>query len=313
MKGAIWLLSSRDTLAPATHATLTSLRALHPSAPLDRRAAAPTTSSAPLHATPQAVLEAITSFPHGSAGETQTVCGLNFPEGPGLRMGVRGNVGSESVDGGTSGGGPRPIANPPSRGHHGPGQFSCCPGGGAAVRPSVLVWRLHHGACEERGWGSARPMAAVGYTWRRLAGEGGVSACVRPRCSPCWPPRQLGFGVTGWHGSGMSMHVDGMSRTCRRGHVFVIIDFTNAFNTLRRDVILEAVERHIPELLPYASGVVHAGTAICSSRGVFAAVTGGGAAGGPARTALLSAWPSTICLTSLQSSIVVGYLDDMSR
>ena len=70
VKGAIRLLSSRDTLAPATQATLTSLQALHPSAPLDRRAT-PTTSTAPLLATPQAVLAAITSFPHGwLAGQT---------------------------------------------------------------------------------------------------------------------------------------------------------------------------------------------------------------------------------------------------
>ena len=108
MKGAIRLLSSRDTLAPATHANLTSLRALHPSAPLNRRAA-PITSSVPLHVTLQAVLEAITSFPHGSAGGPD---GLRPQHLKDLLDGVRGNVGSESVDGGTSGGGPRPIANP---------------------------------------------------------------------------------------------------------------------------------------------------------------------------------------------------------
>ena len=45
-----------------------------------------------------------------------------------------------------------------------------------------------------------------------------------------------------------------MSTVCDvpQGHVFVKIDFTNA-NTLRRDAILEAVQRHIPDLLPYAS------------------------------------------------------------
>ena len=36
-----------------------------------------------------------------------------------------------------------------------------------------------------------------------------------------------------------------------REQVFVKIDFRNAFNTLRRDSILEAVAKHFPELLPF--------------------------------------------------------------
>ena len=122
-------------------------------------------------------------------------------------------------------------------------------------------------------------------------------------------PRQLGFGVTG--GTEAAVHacpryVENMPQ----GHVFVKIDFTNVFNTLRRDVILEAVERHIPELLPYAAGVVTRGQR-SAVRGVFSAVTGGAQQGDPLG-------PLYFCLavhdllTSLQSSIVVGYLDDMS-
>ena len=37
-----------------------------------------------------------------------------------------------------------------------------------------------------------------------------------------------------------------------KGHVFVKIDFHNAFNTIRRDAVLDAVANHLPELLPYA-------------------------------------------------------------
>ena len=96
-----------------------------------------------------------------------------------------------------------------------------------------------------------------------------------------------------------------------QGHVFVKIDFWNAFNTLRRDVILEAVEFHLPELPPYASAS-YSGDSDLQFGGVFTAVTGGGAAEGPARTALLLCLAVHDLLTSLQSSIVVGYLDDMS-
>ena len=79
--------------------------------------------------------------------------------------------------------------------------------------------------------GGVRPIA-VGYTWRRLAGKGGVSACVcSPRCSPAGAEAAWLWGH-GWHGSGCPCVSTGMSRTaCRRVHVFVkAIDFTNAFN-----------------------------------------------------------------------------------
>ena len=84
-------------------------------------------------------------------------------------------------------------------------------------------------------------------------GEGGLPSRVCTRCTAAQlAPRQFGFGVTG--GTEAAVHA------CRRyvenmpqGHVFVKIDFTNAFNTLRRDVVLEAVESYLPELLPYAS------------------------------------------------------------
>ena len=96
---------SNYTSHPDQPASLTPTSALHP--PVDRRLV-PTTSIAPLHATPQAVLEAITTFKHGSAGGPD---GLRPQHLKDLLDGVRGNVGSENVDGGTSGSGSRPIAN----------------------------------------------------------------------------------------------------------------------------------------------------------------------------------------------------------
>ena len=110
VKGAIRLLSSRDTLAPATQATLTSLRALHPSAPLDRRATpVPITLTAPLQAIPQAVLAVITSFPHGSAGGPDSLAPQHLKD---LLNGVGVvNVETVSGDGGTSGSAPRPTVN----------------------------------------------------------------------------------------------------------------------------------------------------------------------------------------------------------
>ena len=207
MKGAMRLLSSRDTLAPATHATLTSLQALHPSAPLDRRAA-PTTSSAPLHATPQAVLKAITSFPHGSAGGPD---GLRPQHLKDLLDGVRGNVGSESVDGGTSGGGPRPIANPlleaiadlvnlPAVGEV--SQFA---------RASLFSGSITALAKKGGGGQADQRSATPGVGWR---GRWRVGLCL-PALQPCWRRGSLALGsrvARKW----LSMRVDSMSRTCCR-------------------------------------------------------------------------------------------------
>ena len=104
MKGAIRLLSSWDTLAPATQATLTSLRALHPPTPLDRRAT-PTTSTAPLQATPQTVLGGPSHpFPQGSGPHQAGWFAAPTPEGPaGWGAGELWN--GESGEGGTGGDG----------------------------------------------------------------------------------------------------------------------------------------------------------------------------------------------------------------
>ena len=298
VKGAIRLLSSRDTLAPATQATLTSLRSLHPPVPLDRRPA-PTTLTAPLQATPQAVLAAITSFPHGSAGGPD---GLRPQHLKDLLDGVRGNVGTVSGEGGTSGSGPGPTANPLLEAITDLVNLLLSGEVPQFVRASLFGGSIT--ALAKKG-GGVRPIA-VGYTWRRLAGK---VACrlVSARAAALLAPRQLGFGVTG--GTEAAVHA------CRRyvenmpqGHVFVKIDFTNAFNTLRRDVILEAVERHLPELLPYASYSENSDLQF----GDFSLQSQEGAQQGDPLGPLYFCLAVHDLLSSLQSPIVVGYLDDMS-
>jgi len=68
-------------------------------------------------------------------------------------------------------------------------------------------------------------------------------------------PRQLGFGI--------SDIIEAAVHATRRyvehmkpGHVLVKVDFTNAFNTIRRDYILEEIANHLPELLPFVSSTM---------------------------------------------------------
>jgi len=83
--------------------------------------------------------------------------------------------------------------------------------------------------------GGLRPIA-VGLTLRRLASKIASHFAIE-RLLPILSSRQLGVGA-----------FINSSSPC---HALVKLDMVNAFNTLRRDSILETVSAEIPELLPY--------------------------------------------------------------
>jgi len=90
----------------------------------------------------------------------------------------------------------------------------------------------------------------------------------------------------------------------------VKLDFCNAFNSIRRDSVLEAVSRHVPERLPLvlsAYGVdslLHFGEfLITSSEGVQL--------GDPSGTLLFSLTLADV-LNECASEFVVPYLDDVT-
>jgi len=104
-----------------------------------------------------------------------------------------------------------------------------------------------------RNKGDIRPIA-VGYIWWRLTAK---VACnlVKNASASLLAPRQLDFGVSGG--------AEAAVRAARRfldnmqpRKLFIKIDFKNAINTLRRDAILEAIEKHFPELLPYTTSTI---------------------------------------------------------
>jgi len=94
----------------------------------------------------------------------------------------------------------------------------------------------------------------VGYVWRRLAAKVACSY-LKEAGAELLAPRQLGFGIKGGAEAAVRAarrYIDKME-DCK---VFVKLDFKNAFNTLRRDSILEAVSKYFPELLPFASSSI---------------------------------------------------------
>ena len=96
--------------------------------------------------------------------------------------------------------------------------------------------------------GGIRPIA-VGLTLRRLAAKIACRA-VSNQCADFLKPRQVGVGVK----RGAEALVHGARRFLENmpdNYSFIKLDFSNAFNSVRRDCILEAVSERAPELLGY--------------------------------------------------------------
>ena len=70
------------------------------------------------------------------------------------------------------------------------------------------------------------------------------------KCKLSCPPRQLGYGVT--NGAEAAVHTPRLYLSeADHDSVMVKLDFKNAFNSIRRDKMLEAVQKFIPELASF--------------------------------------------------------------
>jgi hypothetical protein len=117
-------------------------------------------------------------------------------------------------------------------------------------------------------------------------------------------PRQLGFGVSG--------DAEAVVRTARlylenseSGKLFIKVDFRNAFNTVRRNSILEAVAKHFQELLPFTSSTVSRPSVLQFASSSLISEEGAkqGDLLGPLIRELLE---------SMMSELVLAYLDDIA-
>jgi Reverse transcriptase (RNA-dependent DNA polymerase) len=282
VKGAVRLLCSNDSLAKPDEATYRALIPLHPAAPADRRITPVTNTVTPLQTTPGAIIEAVRTFPNGSAA------------GPdGLRPQHLKDLLAGSQEGDPLLAAVTDFINFILEGK----------------TPSFVRGALFGATLLAIGkkCGGVRPIA-VGYVWRRLAAK---VACrhVRDRASQLLAPHQLGFGVSGGAESAV--------RAARRfvenmtpGQVFMKLDFKNAFNTLRRDTILEAVSRHFPEMLPFASSTLT--TASVLQFGKFSISSEEGAQQGDPLGPLYFCITIHDVIRSLRSELILAYLDDVT-
>ena len=97
--------------------------------------------------------------------------------------------------------------------------------------------------------GELRPIA-IGYTIRRLAAKC-ANKYVTEKLAAQLAPIQLGIGIPG--GAEAAVHaLRRYAEDLPNDHIIVKLDFTNAFNTLRRDEMLEAIWREVPEIYNFA-------------------------------------------------------------
>ena len=226
-KGAVRLACSRSTIADRSDATFEALVKKHPPAHHD-------TSIPPLGEEPsttavseEEIINAIRSFPNGFAG------------GPdGLRpQHLKDMIRPTTDDGGAAL--VSALAQFVTLVLAGKTPLSICPFFFGASLTALT-----------KKEGGIRPIA-VGCTLRRLAAK---VACfrVREEMADLLAPKQLGYGVSG--GAEAAVHAARLFVHNLEEQCVLKLDFKNAFNSLRRDKMLQAIKGFAPSLFP----LVHA-------------------------------------------------------
>jgi len=281
VRGAIRHLCSSDMLQKPTPLTFRCVQEKHPPAPVDRRSFDSSLPCAYLAVTSNQVLEAIKSFPSGSSGGPD---GLRPQH---LKDMINKLVGGGLLDTLTE------FVN-----------FVLAGNIPDWVRPFFFGASLFAFSKKD---GGIRPIA-VGLTLRRLVAKV-ASRSVANRGAELLKPRQLGVGVKGGAEAlahGARRFVDCMPDSFS----FVKLDFANAFNTIRRDSMLEAVASQMPELLGYVNSAY--GSSSNLSFGEYTVESAEGIQQGDPLGPLLFCLTIQPLLLDIQSELVSGYLDDIA-
>jgi hypothetical protein len=282
IKAAIRLLCSEEKPAVDTAATFLKLLERHPAPSVGRCPAEDPLSTSALQVSEAMVLQAIRSFPAGSSGGPDGIRPQHILDlvscqesGSGLLTAITAFV-NGLLDG------------------------KCNP----EVLPVFFGGRL---IALEKKSGGIRPIA-VGYTWRRIAAKCANAHAIE-MLKDYLQPSQLGVGVPG--GCEAAVHATRrFVESMPAGYCVVKLDFSNAFNCLHRDAMLDAVLRKVPGIYKFChlayckpSSLTYDGRTIISQEG--------SQQGDPLGPVLFC---STIqpLLISLDSEFKVGYMDDLT-
>lgn len=282
IKAAVRILCSDDKPAPDDQVTLDALLKRHPAAPADRcNLPSPSTYLA-VQTTENDVIKAIRSFPVGSSA------------GPdGLR--------------------PQHLLD----------LINCQESGHALITAiTALINLLLQGLCPskvttvlfggkllalKKKSGGVRPIA-VGYTWRRLAAKCANRFAIS-QLEGKLLPIQLGVNIPGGCEAVVHATRQFISKMAA-DDVVVKLDFTNAFNCLRRDIMLQTVAHELPSLYKFCHLAYSAGTKL--RFGDHAIWSMEGVQQGDPLGPLLFCLTIQPLLRSLSSDLTAGYMDDLT-
>ena len=282
VRAAIRILMSTDTPAIPSHESFSKLRDKHPQAPNKQDNLPAALRDNCLSVDESEVRKAVLSFPAGSAGGPDNLRPQHLRD-----MLLCRESGQDFLTALTA------FVNLVLSGG--------CPAGVTQVFFGGRLLALN------KKTGGIRPIV-IGFTLRRLASKC-ANSFGADRLKAYFRPFQLGVGTPG--GCEAAIH------SARRylealppGHVFVKLDFTNAFNSLHRHDMLLSVHNRIPEIYPYCYSAYSEPSILFHGPYVISSQTGP-QQGDPIGPLLFC---NTIhpLITSLKSDLNLGYLDDES-
>jgi hypothetical protein len=159
----------------------------------------------------------------------------------------------------------------------------------------------------EKKSGGIRPIA-IGYTWRRIASKC-ANSFASSQAKLLFSPRQLGVAISG--GCEAAIHATRrFAEAMPSGHAIVKLDFSNAFNSLHRDAMLNAVAAVCPEIYRFCHLTYNSPSVL--KFGIRSILSQEGPQQGDPLGPLLFCLAIHPMLSALTSDLVAGYLDDIT-
>ena len=231
ISGAVRLLASEDSIAPVNDETLAALRLKHRTPPPDVHF--PDVAAAPdrPEITCEEVSKALQSFSAGSGAGPDGIRPQHLKD----LAGIRGETGTKFL---------AALCKANNR----------IVNGDIPPEAATVLFGANLTPLLKKD-GGIRPIAS-GSVFRRLAGKI-VSNRIQAQLGEVLRPVQLGYRTKG--GCEIAVHATRafLETATNETRCLLKLDFKDAFNTIRRDTMLEKVKEIIPDYLPYVSSTYH--------------------------------------------------------